>query len=340
MALFFLVPSLVTLSVLFLLLIAWERKQIGEDQLSELKEVSRAFFEQIMVSRIWNSDHGGVYVEVNADTPPNPFLGNDPHRDIVAVDGRKYTKINPAYMTRQLSEIANRKHGYKFRIVSLTPVNPYNTPDAWEKGALTEFEKGRAAAAAMVYHEPGGTRAFKYIAPIKIEDPCTKCHSGQNFSHGDIRGGVSIIIPMAQYDLIQSMKIRRTVISILAVGAVSFIFIAAITISLSRRLSQEIEKNIEQKKLAAAVELAGAAAHEMRQPITVVHNMITLINNKTERGEPITREELGIINEQCVRINDTIKKMLNITSYKTKVYLKGKKIMDLHESSKPDNEGE
>ncbi len=334
LTLFFLIPSLIALTAIFLSLIAWESKKIGEDEISELKEVSRAFFEQIMVSRTWNAGHGGVYVEVTPDTPPNPYLGNDPHRDMVSTDGRRYTKINPAYMTRQLSEIANKTHGYKFHIVSLTPINLYNAPDAWEKNALEEFEKGKAAEAVTVYKERDGKRAFKYIAPIKIEDPCLKCHAGKGFRHGAIRGGVSIIIPMVQYDRIQSMKIRRTVISILAVGAVSFLFIAAITIYLSGRLSREIEKNIEQKKLAAAVELAGATAHELRQPMTVIQNLVTLFSEKLKNREPLAEEEMNIIVDQTKKMNDVIKKMLNITSYKTKDYLRGKKIVDIDGSSK------
>ncbi len=303
--------------------------------MSELKEVSNAFLEQIMVTRTWNARHGGVYVETSPDTPPNSYLNNDPHRDMLSSDGRKYTRINPAYMTRQLSEIADKTHGYKFRIVSLTPINPYNAPDEWERGALKELENGKVAAAAAILKDSGNRRVFKYMAPIKVEDSCIKCHARQQYSHGNVKGGISIVIPMAQYDRIQATKFRRTVFSLLAIGLISFLFISTIVVYLSRRLNREIKKNIEQKQLAAAMELAGATAHEMRQPITVLQNLVTLVSGKLRQHETVTEEEIGIINGQCGRINDIIKKMLNITSYRTKVYLKGKEIMDLDESAKP-----
>ncbi len=330
--LMFLLPFLFALTIFLSLLIAWEKKKMDEDQLSELKETARAFFEQIMITRIWNAQHGGVYVEVSAETPPNPYL-EVPDRDIVSVNGKRYTKINPAYMTRQLSEIANQRHGYKFHIVSIRPVNPYNMPDGWEKNVLEEFEKGKSAEAATVFKEYDGSRFFRYLVPLKIEEPCLRCHAKHGYGYGDIKGGIGISIPMEKSDIIYSMKLRRMVISLLIIGSVSILFVAAITLYLSRRLSHEIEKNIEREKLAAIVELAGATAHEMRQPITVVHNLISLIDDKFKHNESITEDEIDIITNQCARMNNIIKKMLNITSYRTKDYIKGKKIIDLDESS-------
>ncbi len=332
LSLMFLLPFLIALIIFLFLLITWEKEKIDEDQLSELKETARALFEQIMITRIWNAQHGGVYVEVTPDTPPNPYL-DIPDRDIVSVAGKKYTKINPAYMTRQLSEIANQRHGYKFHIVSLKPVNPYNVPDEWERNTLKTFERGISSESVTVFRGYDGSRVFKYLVPLRIEEPCLKCHSKHGYSYGDIKGGIDISIPMEKSDLIHSMKLRRTVISLLIVGAVSIVFVTAITLYLSRRLSLEIERNIEREKLAAIVELAGATAHEMRQPMTVVYNLVALLREKFKDNEPVTKEEMDIFDDQCERMNNIIQKMLNITSYKTKDYIKGKKIIDLDESS-------
>ncbi len=335
LALTFLVPFVIILSILFFSLILWGQKESVKEQAHKLKETAGAFFDQVMVTRLWNAQHGGVYVEISPETPPNPYL-EDPRRDIVSVDGRRYTKINPAYMTRQLSEITMQRQGYKFRIISLKPVNPYNIPDEWERNALKEFEKGAIVETAGI-SEQDGSRVFKYIAPLKIEEPCLKCHAKHGYSYGDIKGGISISIPMERYDYIRSINLRKNVISLLAVAAVSTIFVAGITFIVSKRLSSAIERDIERKKLAAIIELAGATAHEMRQPMTVVHNLICLFKEKFERREPITEEEMNIINNQCDRMNNIIRKMLNITDYKTKDYVKGKKIIDLDESSKTEN---
>lgn len=335
LALIFFIPFVAILSVLFALLILWEKESHDRKLTDTLKESAMALFDQIMVARLWNAQHGGVYVEVTPETPPNPYL-EDPRRDIVSVDGRRYTKINPAYMTRQLSEITMQRQGYKFRIISLNPLNPYNIPDEWERNALMEFEKGKVVEKTAI-SEQDGSRVFKYIAPLRVEEPCLKCHVKHGYSHGDIRGGISITIPMERYDLLYSMDFHKTIISLLAIAVVSVIFVAGMTFIVSKRLSSAIQKDIEREKLEAIIELAGATAHEMRQPMTIVHNLISLFKEKFDHREPLTREEMDIINNQCDRMNNIIRNMLSITSYKTKDYIKGKKIIDLNGASGNEN---
>lgn len=334
----FLAPFIIVLTLLFAIIVSWLTDRIRKDQISEMTETSRAFLEQIMVTRIWNTEHGGVYVEATPQTPPNPSL-EDPHREITSVDGKRYTKINPAYMTRQLSEIANLKSGYKFRLVSLNPVNHYTVPDEWEAQSLQAFRDKTLNEATTVYGNEKGIKYFRYLAPIKIEDPCMKCHTQQGFRHGEIsRGGISISIPMQHYDATYRYKTNRLVFSFLVVALVSIIFVGSITYWLSHKLSSEIEKNIERGKLAAIIELSGAAAHELRQPMTVVQNLLSLSRDKLKNNEPMSEEEMGIMSDQCARMNDIIKKMLSITSYKTKDYIKGKKIVDLAGSSNIDDQ--
>ncbi|MDH3329248.1 MAG: hypothetical protein OEM01_08450, partial [Desulfobulbaceae bacterium] len=60
-------------------------------------ETARAFFHQVIITRMWNAGHGGVYVPITEETQPNPYL-DDPSRDLTTENGIKLTKINPAYM--------------------------------------------------------------------------------------------------------------------------------------------------------------------------------------------------------------------------------------------------
>jgi hypothetical protein len=48
-----------------------------------LTEVAKGFYEQILITRMWNARHGGVYVEITPATLPNPYL-DVPDRDIVS----------------------------------------------------------------------------------------------------------------------------------------------------------------------------------------------------------------------------------------------------------------
>ena len=104
-------------------------------------QTARAFFDQIVLSRSWNAGHEGVYVPVTENTQPNPYL-DDPLRDLTTTEGIKLTKINPAFMTRQIAEIAVREKGVQFHITSLLPIGPGNKPSDWERVWLESFDKG------------------------------------------------------------------------------------------------------------------------------------------------------------------------------------------------------
>ncbi len=67
-------------------------------------EQARAGYNKDLQYRRWASMHGGLYVPVSDKGIPNPYLKVE-ERDIISVKGRKYTLINPAYMTRQVHEI-------------------------------------------------------------------------------------------------------------------------------------------------------------------------------------------------------------------------------------------
>ncbi len=148
-------------------------------------------FNLIQSSRIWNARHGGVYVPITDNTQPNPYL-DIPDRDIVSTKGMKLTKINPAFMTRQISEIAVELHHVVFHITSLKPIRPANKADEWETMVLREFEKGREEKISLINDNTG--RVFRYMAVLKVKKSCLKCHEKQGYKTGDIRGGISVTI--------------------------------------------------------------------------------------------------------------------------------------------------
>ncbi len=155
-------------------------------------ETAEAFFNLINITRSWNSRHGGVYVPISGTTTPNQYL-KDPLRDLTTEDGLDLTMINPAFMTRQISEIASEMEGIQFHITSLQPIRPQNKATAWENEWLNLFEKGGKEFGQFVEQEEG--TMYRYMAPLIVERPCLKCHQEQGYKEGDIRGGISITLP-------------------------------------------------------------------------------------------------------------------------------------------------
>ncbi|OGU17370.1 MAG: hypothetical protein A2076_04000 [Geobacteraceae bacterium GWC2_53_11] len=165
--------------------------------LSNALSSARATYEKDIAFRRWAAKHGGVYVPVTAETPPNSYL-KVPERDIATPSGRQLTLMNPAYMNRQVYEISQSYSGApQGHITSLNPIRPENAPDAWEKRALLAFEKG--ATEFSEFQTVDGTQTFRFMRSLKTEKPCLKCHGNQGYHEGDVRGGISISIPTGEF---------------------------------------------------------------------------------------------------------------------------------------------
>jgi len=184
----------VTLAVLLI----WDLSTHEEHALIEAQSLAKSIFHNDIQYRLWNTSHGGVYVPVTESTPPNPYLSHIPDRDVTTTDGKKLTLMNPAYMSRQVHELMDTvEGGLRGHITSLNPLRPENKADAWEAEALKAFEEGESEV-TTVETMPDGKPYLRYMHPMIVEKNCLKCHSDQGYKVGDIRGGVSVSVPLGK----------------------------------------------------------------------------------------------------------------------------------------------
>jgi diguanylate cyclase (GGDEF)-like protein len=188
----------------------WNIMQVKQKTIEIGKIQAQISYEKDLFYRRWNSVHGGVYVPVTKDTPPNPYLSHLPERDMETPSGKLLTLMNPAYMTRQVNELIKKEKGVGGHITSLNPLRPENSPDLWEKKALEEFEHGKDIVMSVENME--GKSYFRIMHPFITEERCLKCHETQGYKVGDIRGGISISIPMAPLYAIQQERINTLAI--------------------------------------------------------------------------------------------------------------------------------
>lgn len=88
----------------------WHHKTTHSSALDAARIEARETFLNHVIYRSWSAAHGGLYARITKKTQPNPYL-DIPERDIQTPSGVKLTKINPAYMTRQVNEMAWEKFG-------------------------------------------------------------------------------------------------------------------------------------------------------------------------------------------------------------------------------------
>jgi len=91
---------------------------------------------------------------------------------------------------------------------------------------------------------------------------------------------------------------------------------------------------MEKEKMAAILELAGAAAHEINQPLTVIIGNIDLLLSQKEVDEERVRKTLEIISRSARDMADIVKKMARIRRYETDSYVGKVRILDIDKSSR------
>lgn len=176
-------------------ILLWNLQQLEKTKIQLAVNDARISWQKDVLFRLWSAKHGGVYVPVSKETPPNPYL-DVPNRD-VTINNRPYTLVNPAYMTRQIYELAKNRLEIQGHITSLNPIRPENEADQWEKKALLSFESGNKEFKEVVRIK--GQPFVRLMRPFVTQKACLRCHAKQGYKVGDIRGGISINVPLANY---------------------------------------------------------------------------------------------------------------------------------------------
>ena len=88
---------------------------------------------------------------------------------------------------------------------------------------------------------------------------------------------------------------------------------------------------LEKEKLSAVIHTAGAVCHEMNQPLMTILGFSELLIDEISQGE-IQKTNLMKIKEQAQRLGAITRKLMTITKYKTKGYLKSE-ILDIDAAS-------
>jgi len=149
--------------------------------------------------RRWASRHGGFYVRPNDRTPPSPYLSHLPNRDVETTNGIELTLMDPAYMMRQMTEEFEELYGTKGKLTGQIVLNPANEADSWELEALIKFDNG--VKEVIERAEIDGEPYIRLMRPMVMKKSCEKCHGRLGYKEGDIRGGGSVSVPLAKYEM-------------------------------------------------------------------------------------------------------------------------------------------
>ncbi|MDA8098495.1 MAG: diguanylate cyclase [Nitrospiraceae bacterium] len=289
----FLVSVFVVVTIFVAAVFLLRYRAVNELLLQAMTQEAESYANLIAVTRHWNAQYGGVYVEKRPGVETNPFLAElGVPADIRTADGRVLTLRNPAIMTREISDLTRKQENVQFRMISLKALNPENAPDAFERTALQRFAEG--AQSMSVLDRTARQPEFRYVRPLVIEPSCLACHGQQGYNVGDIRGGVSITISaLGLLDKIRSTRRQLVFDAIVTVG-----ILLAVLYFLTWKLA--VKFDLVQKRLrhiAVTDELTG-----LKNRRYIMDNLDKEYQRAVRTGSPLSLAILDI--DHFKKIND------------------------------------
>jgi PAS domain S-box-containing protein len=122
-----------------------------------------------------------------------------------------------------------------------------------------------------------------------------------------------------------------------AVGTVGIFTDIREKLAMELRLSEAQVQLQERKRQDAVAEMAGAAAHELNQPLTSVMGYAEFLR-RSVHDNPSLSHAIDVIMSETQRMADIVRKVGKVTRYETKPYVGGAKIIDLDRSSASEEE--
>ena len=101
---------------------------------------------------------------------------------------------------------------------------------------------------------------------------------------------------------------------------------------MEERLREAIEALEKTQRQAVIAEVAGAAAHELNQPLTSLLGYVDFLRRKVEEDSEMHRV-VSTIYDDATRVAQVVRKIGRATRYRTRSYAGGEQIVDLDEAS-------
>ena len=290
----------IAMSLSTYLIIKKDKKLVIE----QLDMQAKTLFTQIVLTRRWIADHGGIFVEKLPWKKPNPYL---PDAEMEDISGKKYIKESPAMVTKELSEYAKKSGVFWFNITSLKLINPKNAPDEFERTALIEFESSRIKESSKV-EKIGQSYFYRYIAPLYVEKACLKCHGHQGYKIGDVRGAISVSIPMDYaltiIDSEEKTIVLTSIATIIILMIVLFIMMKELVLSPVNRLKISMMDFSRGKETEIQVTRTGDELEDLNKAFIAMSESLREYHSDLENKVRSATKSLADANARLTELNE------------------------------------
>ncbi len=291
-------------TLVLILIIVWNWSELTASAQDQAATTLRITIEKDLLIRHWATEKGGIYAEVDDNTPPNPYLGYIEEQNLTTPSGRRLTLLNPAYMMRQIHEIGWEEHGVYSRLISLNPVNPGNLADSWESEALKIVEEeALPELSALVGMD--GELTMRLLQPFYTEESCLACHAEHGHQVGDMRGAISAATSIDPFLANVYSKQVSTTAGYTLIWLLGFLGIGWAT-HLMTAATREAEVANKTKG-----EFLATMSHEIRTPMNVIVGMSDLLSSDELTEEH--QEFAGMIKDSAESLRTIINDILDFS---------------------------
>jgi signal transduction histidine kinase len=307
--------------------LAWNAYQHHKGVMEFARIQAEANLNKDIAFRRWATEHGGVYVRPSQKWPADKYL-TLPDRDVLTTKGMQLTLINPAYMMRQIMEGYAEQYGVKGHITGLSPINPMNMPDEWERKVLESFAMGANHAAET--SEIEGKPHLRVMLPMYLEGGCLKCHVAGGSEQANVQGGVSVSVPLAPFEAAAMQELRITLGTHGGIWLVGMAGIVAVSRRAMQRVAErerarseisELNASLERRVAERTADLERAnreleafsytVSHDLRAPLRAINGFAhLLLEGEGERLSGEGKRMFGRIVHNSNRLGELIDDVL------------------------------
>ncbi len=182
------------------------------------------------------------------------------NQDVINYDADgnyNFKGLHCSLVGKSIGKLFGKKTGYTIRYTNFDPRNKADVPDDFEVEALTLFSNDSALEELYDITDYQGKDAFRYVAPLRIDESCLECHGSpageldvldypkEGWDVGDLGGVISIVMPIDIY----KGNIKSNVLGEVAYFSfVIMLLILAIYFTVTKLVTKPLEKLIEYMK--------------------------------------------------------------------------------------------
>ncbi len=224
---------------------------------------------------------------------PVPEPSNTIDTETLTLEDAARTRMSKFFTMLDMSKLKREGETLSFRFVAPKPVNPENQADTFELASLNSFAKGHQEYYRIFQNQPDPN--IRYLRPIIFRKECMACHEEQGYKVGELRGALSVKIPLA--GALNRLNAERETfyISAISMGIAVLMVVLVLIFQLTREIKTAF---LHQRKLSRTDTLTGLLARSF------VVNQLLQERNKALRHHTalsvilLSIDHLGAINSR------------------------------------------